>query len=98
MQYGVGGARTNALANLLVFSFNSSQAPRATDFTVQLGSATQAGNVSVLSTYSSPSDYLVRVWLCLTEPLGFHYLLPLWRKQTCTSRTWLSCRRITSFI
>ena len=62
MQYGVGGARTNALANLLVFSFNnSSEAPRAVDFTVQLSNAAQAGNVSVLSTYSSPSDYLVRV-------------------------------------
>lgn len=61
MQYGVGGARTNAVANLLVFSLNSSGPPRATDFAVQLGDPAQTGNVSVLSTYSSPSDYLIRV-------------------------------------
>ena len=61
MQYGVGGAHTNALANLLVFSSNSSEVPSASDFTVQLGNTGQAGNVSVLSTYSSPSDYLIRV-------------------------------------
>ena len=61
MQYGVGGARTNSSANLLVFSFNTSVAPRASDFTVQLSNTSQTGNVSVLSTYSSSSDYLVRV-------------------------------------
>ena len=61
MQYGVGGARTNAVANLLVFSSNSSGPPSATDFAVQLGTPAQTGNVSVLSTYSSSSDYLIRV-------------------------------------
>ncbi|KAL3158336.1 hypothetical protein ABBQ38_010577 [Trebouxia sp. C0009 RCD-2024] len=61
MQYGVGGAHTNALANLLVFASNSSQVPTANDFSVQLGNTGQAGNVSVLSTYSSPLDYLIRV-------------------------------------
>ena len=62
MQYGVGGARTNTSANLLVFSFNTtSVTPRSTDFTVQLSGTGQTGNVSVISTYSSPSDYLVRV-------------------------------------
>lgn len=71
MQYGVGGASTNALANLLVFSSNSSEPPIASDFTVQLGNPAQAGNVSVLSTYTSPSDYLIRV-KCLRHP-EFHY-------------------------
>ncbi len=61
MQYGVGGATTNSSANLLVFSFNTSVTPRAADFTVQLSNTGQTGNVSVLSTYSSSSDYLVRV-------------------------------------
>lgn len=61
MQYGVGGASTNTSANLLVFSFNTSVTPRASDFTVQLSDASQTGNVSVLSAYSSSSDYLVRV-------------------------------------
>ena len=61
MQYGVGGAKTNTSANLLVFSFNTSVTPRAADFSVQLSGTTQPGNVSVLSTYSTSSDYLVRV-------------------------------------
>ncbi|KAL0027049.1 hypothetical protein WJX79_001319 [Trebouxia sp. C0005] len=67
MQYGVGGATTNSSANLLVFSLNTSVTPRATDFTVQLSSTSQTGNVSVLSTYSSSSDYLVRV----DSPVGY---------------------------
>lgn len=61
MQYGVGGARTNAVANLLVFSSNSGGPPRATDFAVQLGDPAQTSNVTVVSSYSSPSDYLIRV-------------------------------------
>lgn len=82
MQYGMGGARTNAAANLLVFSSNSSGPPRATDFEVQLGDPAQTGNVSVLSMYSSSSDYLIRVgslhnnWLQFCFPVAIiHWLV-----------------------
>ena len=73
MQYGVGGATTNSSANLLVFSFNTSVTPRATDFTVQLSNTGQTGNVSVLSSYSSSSDYLVRVGHLLCSPVKSAY-------------------------
>ena len=63
MQYGVRGATTNTSVNLVVFAYNStgSNTPTAADFTLQMGATREVGKVLVLSTYSSPSDYLVRV-------------------------------------
>ena len=68
MQYGVKGASTNSSANLLVLSLPVSPGatPRPTDFTVQLGQASQTGNVSVLSNFVSDTDFLLRVRLMLT--------------------------------
>lgn len=83
MQYGVGGAHTNALANLLVFASNSSQVPTANDFSVQLGNTGQAGNVSVLSTYSSPLDYLIRVSCTATRQDRLSWLCWWYLKTLC---------------
>ena len=89
MQYGVGGARTNAVANLLEFSSNSSAPPSATDFEVQLGNPAQTGNVSVLSTYSSSSDYLIRVRCLHNTGCRFAFMLQLavyyWARTPCAS-------------